>query len=57
MQIIDKDELIDLVKHCPLFYSPFDCAGLADWAAFEAGQENAVAQIVELLEDIFSKTE
>lgn len=46
-------ELIEAVETCVLFSTPGEYRGLADHAAFEAGQDNAVRTVVKLLRDIF----
>lgn len=43
------DDIIEMVEKCVLFSCIADFAGLADHAAFEAGQDNAVANIVKML--------
>jgi hypothetical protein len=42
--------IIERVRNCVLFADVADYAGLADHAAFEAGQDNAVANVVKMLE-------
>lgn len=48
---IDQESIIEMVENCVLFASPADYVGLADWACYEAGQDNAVKTIVKLLRD------
>lgn len=48
---IDAKSVIEMIEDCVLFSSPAEYVGLADWACFEAGQDNAVKTIVSLLRD------
>ena len=49
-------EIIDAVENCVLFSTPGEYRGLADHAAFEAGQDNAVRTVIKLLRDLLSPT-
>lgn len=42
-------DLIERIENCVLFSTPAEYAGLADHAAFEAGQDNAIANVVKML--------
>lgn len=42
-------DLIERVENCVLFSTPAEYVGLADHAAFEAGQDNAIANVVKML--------
>lgn len=53
---VDTD-LIERVENCVLFSTPAEYAGLADHAAFEAGQDNAIANVVKMLRAALATTE
>lgn len=48
------DWLVERVENCVLTSNIAAYAGLADWAAFEAGQDNAVENIVKMLRSLAS---
>ncbi len=50
-------DLIERVENCVLFSTPAEYAGLADHAAFEAGQDNAIASVVKMLRAALATTE
>lgn len=50
-QVQDVAGTVEMVENCVLFSTPGEYAGLADHAAFEAGQDNAIRTVVKLLRD------
>lgn len=55
--VVVEADLIERVENCVLFSTPAEYAGLADHAAFEAGQDNAIANVVKMLRAALATTE